>query len=281
MTESNLLPTEISGLPAALGTVASTVSAAGTVIKAVSDLLPDETRSLVVEVVNLSSRALVKGTDDFAHGGLGPTLPRGLVPAFQTDVFSVESDGIATGVEGWVTYAAEGAADFTVHFDNPFLGSNSQSVQSNTDEQLSILGDISGGNHAHARFSVIDRSAPFPGAQAGWQSCPRCQALHFAGLPAPGACPAGGRHDGDGSFAYLVLYDAHPAAHVQVGWRSCPRCRGLYFAALPQPGRCPAGGEHEATGSFDYALELDSSPGSSTQSGSACHRMPFAWLRLC
>jgi hypothetical protein len=89
MADANLLPDEISGLPAALGTVASTVTEVGAVIKAVSDLLPDETRSLLVEVVNLTSRSLTKGWDKFDHGGFGPTLPTARIPSFQTDVFSV------------------------------------------------------------------------------------------------------------------------------------------------------------------------------------------------
>ena len=258
MSDVSALPTEINGLPAALGTVASTVTAAGTVIKAVSDLLPDETRSIVVEVVNLTSRSLVKGGDSFAHGGFGPTLPAAAIPAFRSDVFSVESGGLATGVEGWVTYTGEGAADFTIHVDDPFLGSNSQSVGSNTDDVLSILGDISGGNHAHARFTVLDRNSPFPALQGGWRSCPKCQGLHFAGLGDPGACPAGGRHEQTGSFAYQVMYDSRPSDHVQSGWRSCPKCRGLYFADLPDAGACAGGGKHESTESLAYTVEFDS-----------------------
>jgi len=52
----------------------------GTVIKAVSDLLPDATRSIVVEVVDLTSRSIVKGGDSVAQGGFGPTLPAAAIP---------------------------------------------------------------------------------------------------------------------------------------------------------------------------------------------------------
>lgn len=114
-------------------------------IKALSDVLPDEGRTVIVEIVNLTSRILTKGGDHFDHGGFSATLPAAVIPPFRSDVFAAESGGVAVGVEGWVTYTAEGAKDFTVHFDDPFLGSNSQSVQSNTDDVLSILGDISAG----------------------------------------------------------------------------------------------------------------------------------------
>jgi len=77
----------------------------GTVIKAVSDLLPDATRSIVVEVVDLTSRSIVKGGDSVAQGVSGrPCPPRRY--RFPQRRFSVERGGLATGVEGWVTYTA-------------------------------------------------------------------------------------------------------------------------------------------------------------------------------
>ena len=257
MADTATLPPELAGLPAALNTLADTVRATGTVIQAVSDLLPDETRSLVVEIVNLSSRSLTKGGDGFDHGGFGATLPTAVIPAFHSDLFTVVSNGVATGVEGGVTYTAEGASDFTVHFDNPFLGSNSQSVHSNTDDVLSILGDISSGNHAHARYSVLDRSSPFPSLQEGWRSCPKCQGMHFAGFPGKGACPAGGSHEEDGSFHYAMVFDSRGSSQVQEGWASCPKCQGMHFAGFPDKGACPAGGSHEETGTFRYAMVFD------------------------
>jgi len=261
MAETNPLPAEINGLPAALGTLASTVTAAGTVIKALSDLLPDEGRTVVVEVVNLTGRALTKGWDHFDHGGFGSVLPAAVIPPFHSDLFTTESEGVAVGVEGWVNYQAESARDFTIHFDDPFVGSNGQSVQSNTDDVLSILGDISAGNHTHARFSVVDRSEPFPSVQSGWASCTQCQGMHFAGIP--GACPAGGTHNQTGSFAYQMIYNSRHSGNLQSGWASCPKCQGLHFAGFPDKGACPAGGQHEQSGSFTYDLSHDvpSSPG--------------------
>jgi hypothetical protein len=286
MADTTTLPPELANLPAELSTLADAVKAANNAIQALSDLLPDETRSLIVEIVNLTSRSLTKGQDGFDHGAFGPTLPAALIPAYQSDLFSVVSSGVATGVEGTVTYTAEGAADFTVHFDNPFLGSNSQSVSSNTDDVLSILGDISSGNHAHARYSVLDRSSPFPSLQQDWASCPKCQGMHFAGFPGEGVCPAGGSHEHNGSFHYAMLFDSRPSTHVQEDWASCPKCQGLHFAGFASKGACPAGGSHDEDGSFHYAMvfDLPVSDGQQDQwrSCSKCNGLFFAPnLGLC
>jgi hypothetical protein len=254
MADTSILPPQVAGIPAALDTLASIVTSTSGVIKVLSDLLPNETRSVVVEIVNLTSRTLTKGGDSFDRGAFGPSLPQAQIPAFKSDVFTVESDGFATGVEGSVNYVAAGASDFAVHFDNPFLGSNSQGVKSNTDAQLSIIGAISDGNHAHARYTVLDRTPPFPAAQSGWRSCSKCQGMHFAEIL--GVCPAGGRHDQAGSFAYDMIFAAQGSDHIQTGWRSCPKCQGMHFADLPDKGDCPAGGKHEQTGSFEYVMEF-------------------------
>ncbi len=57
MADTTALPPELAGLPAALNTLADAVKATDTVIQKLSDLIPDETRSVIVEVVNLSSRS--------------------------------------------------------------------------------------------------------------------------------------------------------------------------------------------------------------------------------
>jgi hypothetical protein len=93
-------------------------------VNKVSQSLSQDARSIVVEVANFTSRTLTKSADNFAHGGLGQTHPQERIGAFTTDVYSVTSDGLATGVEGSVTYLAEGAGEFLVGFDNPFVGTN-------------------------------------------------------------------------------------------------------------------------------------------------------------
>lgn len=257
MADTNLLPDEISGLPEALQAFADTVTATSNLIKSLSDLVPNETRSFVVEVVNLTSRTLTKVGDNFAHGGFGATLPQLQIPPFKSDAFTVESNGLATGVSGSVTYKADGIGDtFLIGFDNPFIGSNA--VNANASDEvnaaLSILGEHSSGNHAHVRFAILDRHEPFPSLQMDWRSCPKCQGMHFAGFPGKGVCPAGGQHDQTGSFAYVLMLDVSPTDKLQLGWQACRKCQGLFFGSLK--GVCPAGGEHDGTGSLNYGVRF-------------------------
>lgn len=196
----------LKSVPDYLKALGDDVIAATSFIKVLSDALPDETRSIVVEVVNLTSRGLQKGQEGFDSGGFGPALPDPSIPPFSTRLFTVESSGLATGVIGNVAYIVEGLGrSFNVHFSNPFVGGNTQSVQSSVDDVLDIRGDISNGNHTHARYLVMDRSPPFPNIQKEWRSCPKCQGMHFAGLPGEGICPAGGRHTHTNSFAYDMV----------------------------------------------------------------------------
>jgi hypothetical protein len=211
---------------------------------------------------------LTKSADDFAHGGLGQTLPKELIAPFAVDAFSVTSDGLATGVEGSVSYIAEGAGEFLVGFDNPFVGTNGMNVNSSptTDAQISIIGQISVGNHAHARFSVFDRSDPFPNRQHDWKSCAKCQSLYFSA--GRGACPAGGQHEATASFNYFSIFSARPNSKVQGSWRSCTKCQCLHFTGIPGSlGACAAGGVHDDAGSFEYSVLFNSEPSPGRQTG--------------
>src|ERR1700748_44912 len=92
--------TMLDGMPEALKKAAATVRAADDLISAVSGLVPTDSRSIVVEIDNLTKHTLSHVAGNFDYGGFGPTLPQGLIGPMKSDVFSVISDGIATGVEG-------------------------------------------------------------------------------------------------------------------------------------------------------------------------------------
>jgi hypothetical protein len=93
MANTTTLPAKLAGLPAVLNTLADTVRAAGALIEAVSAQVPDETRSVVVDIVNRSSRSLTIGRDGFDYGGFGPVLPAAVIPPFHSDLFTVVSIG--------------------------------------------------------------------------------------------------------------------------------------------------------------------------------------------
>jgi len=240
----------------ALNALTSAVTGVGTLIKSLSDLLPNETRSTIVEIDNLTSHPLTKKTDNFDSGGFGPTLPKGQIAPFSTDVFTADSDGVATGVVGSLTYTVEGVGDFLVN--NPFVGSNAvnASTDRNVDPLIAVLGEKSDGNHNHARFAIVEKTDPKPGGQADWRACSKCQGMFFDGFQGKGVCPKGDGHDSSGSFAYMMIFNSKPSSHVQVGWAACPNCQGMHFGA----GRCPAGGQHVQTNSFGYAQLFNLDP---------------------
>jgi ribosomal protein S27AE len=257
----------IKGIPDELKALGDALVATKDFLNQLSDILPNESRTILVEILNLTSRQLRKDSDSFDSGGFGSRLPEIFIPPFSNDVFIVESSG--AGVIGNVSYAVDGASTFNVHFSNPFVGGNTQSVQSNVDDILSILGDISNGNHTHARYVVLNRNGPFPKVQNDWRQCPKCQGMHFAGFPDfKGVCPAGGQHEQTGSFSYYQVFDSQPSGLVQDNWRSCPKCQGMHFAGFPDfKGVCPAGGQHEQTNSFAYVQTFGIPEGEHVQAG--------------
>jgi hypothetical protein len=111
-----------------------------------------------------------------------------------------------------------------------------------------------------------------PSVQANWRWCRKCQGLAFAGSPSPGACPAGGLHDHQGSGDYTLIIGV-PGAPGQHNWRWCRKCQGLAFAGSSSPGACPAGGLHDHQDSSDYTL-VTNGPGASGQNN-------WRWCRKC
>ena len=93
MADTTTLPAKLAGRPAVLNSLADTVRATGALIEAVSAQVPDETRSVIVEIVDLSNRSLTKGGDGFDHGGFGPVPPAAVIPPFHSDLFTVVSIG--------------------------------------------------------------------------------------------------------------------------------------------------------------------------------------------
>jgi hypothetical protein len=240
-------------------------------VNKISSSLSQDARTIVVEVANFTSRVITQKEANFAHGGLGQTFPAEIINPFSTDVYSVSSDGLATGVQGSVTYDAEGApgGDFAVDFDNPFVGSNSMDVRSIDviNSQIAIIGQISVSNHAHARFSIFDRSDPFPNRQIGWRSCSKCQAMFF-GTGGGGACPTGGRHQVGSSFNYFSIFGARANSKLQGSWSSCDKCQCLHFSGFQgAPGVCASGGVHQDSQSFNYSVLLNCDPSAGRQIG--------------
>ncbi|MDZ8225469.1 hypothetical protein [Nostoc sp. ChiVER01] len=95
--------------------------------------------------------------------------------------------------------------------------------------------------------------AQFVNRQDDWRWCNKCQALAFAGNASLGACPAGGVHNHNGSYNYILIHDT-PRLAGQDNWRWCNKCQVLAFAGNASLGACPAGGVHNHNGSYNYLL---------------------------
>jgi hypothetical protein len=258
MVDTTMLPNDMSGQPADVQTVKDAIGQAKDAIDNASNLLDELKRTIVVEVDNLTSRVLTKKGDTFVNGGFGPSLPAGQIEPLKMDVFSFE--GSIPGVNGMVTYDADGIGEFSVAADNPFIGTNSVNVFSNpnVDQFLSIIGEHSSGNHNHARFAVIEKGLQ---TQSNWRNCMKCQELFFNGFADnKGRCPAGGGHEmapGPAPFDFVLPRDIPPSSHSQSNWRNCMKCQALFFNGFADnKGRCPAGGGHETAGPtpFDFVL---------------------------
>jgi len=109
-------------------------------------------RSVKVIIKNDTDRNMTFISGKAAHGKVTKSPPRRIPPSGFGELFA-ESDGVATGTEGTVTYrldAVNGTAAF--HWDNPFVGSNSANGSAPHGYQVSQIGDK--GNRTLVFFSI-------------------------------------------------------------------------------------------------------------------------------
>ena len=105
-------------------------------------------RSFFIEVVNAGFDLNRKdiGLDHGQWSDGGGLVPPEHIPRFTRGHWESESDGFATGTQGHAVYSSD-AGDVGLFWDNPFIGSNSFTVNTPPGIQAS-WGDISGNNAA-------------------------------------------------------------------------------------------------------------------------------------
>jgi hypothetical protein len=144
--------------------LADAVKASVDAIKAVQDLLSSP-RSVVIEIDNATKTPLVLRGQGFSHGGFAKT-PAEIIAPMSNNIFGAQSTGFATGVEGTVTYGIDSdpSFQFSAHFDNPFVGSNSSNLdfESNRFNRYRV-GNLTGAGNtgAEIRFWISDIPGPF------------------------------------------------------------------------------------------------------------------------
>jgi hypothetical protein len=95
-----------------------------------ASLRGDAVRSVVVVFLNGTGLQMALVDKKLTHGvWTKDWLPPDVIPVGATAQWRSESSGIATGTEGEATYELQGTSGrITVHWDNPFVGSNSYSI---------------------------------------------------------------------------------------------------------------------------------------------------------
>lgn len=157
MTTVTDTPT-LDALPAALRHVDDAVAVGEALIGAISARLPQETRTIVIEVNNLTGLTLRRVAHAFTSGGFeAQALPHVLIGPGATDVFGVKSTGLATAVVGHVTYMAAGIDALRLDFTNPVVGSNAATValQGPLRDTVRCIGAIGAGARPTARYTLF------------------------------------------------------------------------------------------------------------------------------
>lgn len=91
-------------------------------------------RSYLIQITNLTERTLEldREKSGLQDGTWHPDAPPDVVKNGQTIQFGSESRDPSTGTEGRVVYTCR-VGDFTIYWDNPFIGADETSVQTPED----------------------------------------------------------------------------------------------------------------------------------------------------
>src|SRR5580693_7897800 len=82
---------------------------------------------------------------------------------------------------------------------------------------------------ASVALPALTESAQAEGAQTNWAWCRKCQGFFYGPQQSASSCPAGGTHNGSGSYNYVIVYDYPSTSGVQPNWAWCSKCRGMFY----------------------------------------------------
>lgn len=123
-------------------------------------------RSVHVIIKNNSDHALVTAHWELKHG-IVTTRPPGRINPGETGELFAESNGFATGTEGFVRYNIEGVVgNAQFNWDNPFVGENSAGGFGPAGYAVTLIGDA--GNRTLVFYSFNDAAHPTSKCSADW-----------------------------------------------------------------------------------------------------------------
>lgn len=123
-------------------------------------------RSVHVIIKNDTDKNMTFLSGSASHGIVTQRPPSGISPGGVGELFA-ESNGVATGTEGTVSYGLAGVnGTISFHWDNPFVGSNSASGSAPGGFKVDQVGDA--GNRTLIFFSVHPANTAIALCNPGW-----------------------------------------------------------------------------------------------------------------
>lgn len=123
-------------------------------------------RSTHIIIKNNTNHRMIGTNIEIKHGKLTSKPPRTIEPG-SIGEWGAESNGIATGTEGSVTYRLDGISGTSIfNWDNPFVGSNSANGSGSSGFKIDTIGNK--GNRTLVFFSIHDANNPVSVCSAQW-----------------------------------------------------------------------------------------------------------------
>ena len=119
-------------------------SAAAFIINPMRDFIMSA-RSVTAQLQNTTDLPLMLLSAKLSHGAWSQNMyPPTDISGNSNGAWASQSDGFMTGTEGTLTYMLAGAGQVTLHWDNPFAGSNKYTSAAPSGYEISHSGG--GGN---------------------------------------------------------------------------------------------------------------------------------------
>lgn len=111
-------------------------------------------RSVIIVINNQTSQDLAFSSVNYPHGAPVSPPPQSIPAHTSSLAWEVDSDGLATGVEGTVIYhfQSDSSKLVSLYFDDPFVGDDVFSGQAPAGYSVSTT--VTGGNNASVVYTL-------------------------------------------------------------------------------------------------------------------------------
>ncbi|MFD5517835.1 aegerolysin family protein [Streptomyces sp. NPDC127066] len=127
VTASGTIAATAMAAVAVFASAGSSAAAAGHDTAHASTVSVQSARSTRVHVVNGTTTTLYRNYSSLSHGVWDDGTPPEAIDGGSQVVWGSHSSGVMTGTEGYARYSLGNAGEVSLHWDNPYVGSNSYS----------------------------------------------------------------------------------------------------------------------------------------------------------